>query len=451
MPLLGSGRSSPCLAGVRLALPALASARMARTAKGCALVRLLRLDRLSQFCRSVPPHQIAGLRRKTWMQQMRSLHPARFPSWAQAFGNEASWTRGQDWSAVGSPAAQRPSRPGVRGPPVPDPGRDPPISLLWESARPPARHLQGWRPGTFPEERSMSAEDEALASRLQMEADWEAALEEPPSGDDEYEAWSMMQELQSALQFSPSVAAATAAMLRPRRNTQEALRRPGRAQPLQGGAPQLLQQRLRPRSPSPPAGDDFYSRLWGMPQSEDGEVQPRQSSLPRRPQSSQRQLQLPPRLQPLTSRPASTVSSRPAGRAIPSAGQRRMPTQQRASRPSSRQQSTHRSSDSSPEDLRRGVQQSAEEPTGRAHFAVPGANVEAVASSTVVVVFRATEAKAGNEEHKACTICCESFADGEQLRLLPCLHRYHLACIDRWLAQSRTCPVCKYDIAGSTG
>ncbi|CAE8724383.1 unnamed protein product [Polarella glacialis] len=293
-----------------------------------------------------------------------------------------------------------------------------------------------------------------------MEADWEAALEEPPSGDDEYEAperrrvpgaWSVMQELQSALQFSPSVAAATAAMLRPRRNTQEALRRPGRAQPLQGGAPQLLQQRLRPRSPSPPAGDDFYSRLWGMPQSEDGEVQPRQSSLPRRPQSSQRQLQLPPRLQPLTSRPASTVSSRPAGRAVPSAGQRRMPTQQRASRPSSRQQSTHRSSDSSPEDLGRGVQQSAEEPTGRAHFAVPGANVEAVASSTVVVVFRATEATAGNEEHKACTICCESFADGEQLRLLPCLHRYHLACIDRWLAQSRTCPVCKYDIAGSTG
>eukprot|EP00434_Breviolum_minutum_P039645 symbB.v1.2.035214.t1/scaffold4692.1/size36308/2 len=45
-----------------------------------------------------------------------------------------------------------------------------------------------------------------------------------------------------------------------------------------------------------------------------------------------------------------------------------------------------------------------------------------------------------------CTICCEDFVHGDHLRLLPCLHRYHVACIDRWLVHSQTCPVCKHSL-----
>ena len=32
-----------------------------------------------------------------------------------------------------------------------------------------------------------------------------------------------------------------------------------------------------------------------------------------------------------------------------------------------------------------------------------------------------------------CKICLEDFDDGDDLRTLPCCHRYHKLCIDNWL------------------
>lgn len=47
----------------------------------------------------------------------------------------------------------------------------------------------------------------------------------------------------------------------------------------------------------------------------------------------------------------------------------------------------------------------------------------------------------------ACPICLEEFDVGEQLRELPCKHRYHIVCIDTWLvSRSTSCPYCKMDI-----
>ncbi|KAJ2021605.1 hypothetical protein IWW57_004866 [Coemansia sp. S610] len=47
----------------------------------------------------------------------------------------------------------------------------------------------------------------------------------------------------------------------------------------------------------------------------------------------------------------------------------------------------------------------------------------------------------------ACPICLEEFDIGEQLRELPCLHKYHVVCIDTWLvSRSTCCPYCKLDI-----
>nr|AFK35739.1 unknown [Lotus japonicus] len=43
-----------------------------------------------------------------------------------------------------------------------------------------------------------------------------------------------------------------------------------------------------------------------------------------------------------------------------------------------------------------------------------------------------------------CTICLEHVKRGELVRNLPCLHQFHANCIDQWLRQQGTCPVCKF-------
>lgn len=41
-----------------------------------------------------------------------------------------------------------------------------------------------------------------------------------------------------------------------------------------------------------------------------------------------------------------------------------------------------------------------------------------------------------------CPICVDGFVQGEEIRMLPCTHRFHLGCIDPWLLNaSGTCPV----------
>jgi len=46
-------------------------------------------------------------------------------------------------------------------------------------------------------------------------------------------------------------------------------------------------------------------------------------------------------------------------------------------------------------------------------------------------------------ERKACIICMEDFCKGCELKTLPCFHHFHRGCLDKWLHQSGTCPICK--------
>ncbi|KAK0393067.1 hypothetical protein QR680_000040 [Steinernema hermaphroditum] len=50
-----------------------------------------------------------------------------------------------------------------------------------------------------------------------------------------------------------------------------------------------------------------------------------------------------------------------------------------------------------------------------------------------------TEATKGDVE---CAICMVEFENGDPIRYLPCLHSYHVSCIDDWLLRSFTCPSC---------
>ncbi|XP_058745060.1 NEP1-interacting protein 1-like [Vicia villosa] len=43
-----------------------------------------------------------------------------------------------------------------------------------------------------------------------------------------------------------------------------------------------------------------------------------------------------------------------------------------------------------------------------------------------------------------CSICFQDLEDGELVRMLPkCSHIYHLECIDKWLVQQGSCPICR--------
>ncbi|XP_031378264.1 uncharacterized protein LOC116193665 [Punica granatum] len=50
-----------------------------------------------------------------------------------------------------------------------------------------------------------------------------------------------------------------------------------------------------------------------------------------------------------------------------------------------------------------------------------------------------------------CSICLEAFKPGMELTEMPCSHIFHGGCIEKWLKQSHTCPLCRYRMPCATG
>ncbi|KAL5230964.1 hypothetical protein ABZP36_029740 [Zizania latifolia] len=55
------------------------------------------------------------------------------------------------------------------------------------------------------------------------------------------------------------------------------------------------------------------------------------------------------------------------------------------------------------------------------------------------------------QEQQHCAVCLAEFREGERLRRLPpCLHSFHIDCIDAWLCAAATCPLCRAPVAVAT-
>jgi hypothetical protein len=50
----------------------------------------------------------------------------------------------------------------------------------------------------------------------------------------------------------------------------------------------------------------------------------------------------------------------------------------------------------------------------------------------------------GRDGYPECAICLENFQLGGVVRTIPCFHSFHKDCIDPWLAEKASCPVCKH-------
>jgi len=49
-------------------------------------------------------------------------------------------------------------------------------------------------------------------------------------------------------------------------------------------------------------------------------------------------------------------------------------------------------------------------------------------------------------DEENCPICIDPWEVGQQLKRIQCLHCFHARCIDHWLKQKKSCPVCNANL-----
>ncbi|KAB1994215.1 hypothetical protein ES319_D13G084400v1 [Gossypium barbadense] len=52
--------------------------------------------------------------------------------------------------------------------------------------------------------------------------------------------------------------------------------------------------------------------------------------------------------------------------------------------------------------------------------------------------------KIGESEDGECIVCLEEWKPGEVVKEMPCKHKFHDECIQKWLVIHGSCPVCRY-------
>ncbi|KAH6763124.1 hypothetical protein C2S52_020557 [Perilla frutescens var. hirtella] len=68
------------------------------------------------------------------------------------------------------------------------------------------------------------------------------------------------------------------------------------------------------------------------------------------------------------------------------------------------------------------------------------------ASRASIDAMPSVEVVSGENSDEQCAVCLEGWEAGESAKEMPCKHRFHGDCIERWLNISGCCPVCRYQM-----
>lgn len=77
-----------------------------------------------------------------------------------------------------------------------------------------------------------------------------------------------------------------------------------------------------------------------------------------------------------------------------------------------------------------------------------GASQSTIERNTFPHKYKKIPRSGGDSEDNVekCTICLSEFNDNEDVRRLPCMHLFHVECVDQWLTTNKRCPICRVDI-----
>lgn len=68
------------------------------------------------------------------------------------------------------------------------------------------------------------------------------------------------------------------------------------------------------------------------------------------------------------------------------------------------------------------------------------------ASKASIDAMESVEVVGGESGDDQCVICLEEWEAGEKAKEMPCKHRFHGECIEKWLRIHGSCPVCRYEM-----
>ncbi|XP_018681537.2 uncharacterized protein LOC103985168 isoform X3 [Musa acuminata AAA Group] len=73
--------------------------------------------------------------------------------------------------------------------------------------------------------------------------------------------------------------------------------------------------------------------------------------------------------------------------------------------------------------------------------------LESVVNSLPSKIHKKLDTALSKNDVEQCYICLADYEDGDVVRILPCHHEYHMACVDKWLKEIHgVCPLCRGDV-----